>query len=91
MSDRDTAQENIFFCLTLAERRLEVDDNFYKLNSKSCYLLMRAKTKSHTERWSQPSQNITITTVLCALVTEHWPLMFPSSETHFTICIFLLS
>ena len=36
----------------------QLDDNFCKLNSKSCYLLVRAKTKSHIKFHSQSQRNI---------------------------------
>ena len=49
----------------------QLDDNFCKLNSKSCYLLVRAKTKSHIKFHSPSQRNIRekqFHSVLCNVV-----------------------
>ena len=80
-----------FFCNWLAQ----LDDNFCKLNSKSCYLLVRAKTKSHIKFHSQSQKNIRekqFHSVLCNVVFRQqaqYELYFDSAFLTFRFYLYI--
>ena len=74
----------------------QLDDNFCKLNSKSCYLLVRAKTKSHIKFHSQSQRNIRekqFHSVLCNVVFRQqaqYELYFESAFLTFRFYLYIV-